>query len=192
MGRANRYEPEVPDRAVRLSVRGCETSIDSECVRRSGRSRRSSGVRRMALRLWVRQSERGQGLRPGLSSEQQVELTELLRENRELRRANEILSESVSVFRPGGARPPTQAMTTFVDVHRDAYGVEPICSLSCRSPLPPIGEHKRRVREPSRRSARSQARRLSFDRRSASVDVVISNYGVYGARKLCASPTGAG
>ena len=45
-------------------------------------------------------------------------------------------------------------MTTFVDEHRDEYGVEPICA---ELPIAPstYWEHKRRVREPSRRSARS-------------------------------------
>ena len=50
------------------------------------------------LRLWVRRSERDQGLRAGLTSEQQVELTELRRENRELRRANEILRKASAYF----------------------------------------------------------------------------------------------
>ena len=43
------------------------------------------------LCLWVRRVERDQGVRPGLSSDQLTELKELRRENRELRRTNEIL-----------------------------------------------------------------------------------------------------
>ncbi len=31
------------------------------------------------------------------------------------------------VFRPGGARPPAQVLNGFIDRHRDAYGVGPIC-----------------------------------------------------------------
>ena len=50
------------------------------------------------LRLWVRRSERDQGLRAGLTSEQMVELTELRRENRVLRRANEILRKASAFF----------------------------------------------------------------------------------------------
>ena len=33
--------------------------------------------------------------------------------------------QSVSFFRPGGARPPTQVMVTFIDDHQDAYWIEP-------------------------------------------------------------------
>ena len=32
-------------------------------------------------------------------------------------------------FRPGGARPPVQAMIAFIDDHREAHGVEPICEV---------------------------------------------------------------
>ena len=44
-------------------------------------------------------------------------------------------------------------MTTFVDDHRETYGVEPICA---ELPIAPsvYYEHKRREREPERRSAR--------------------------------------
>jgi transposase-like protein len=43
------------------------------------------------LRKWVRQSERDAGDRPGLPSSERERLKELERENRELKRANEIL-----------------------------------------------------------------------------------------------------
>jgi transposase len=50
------------------------------------------------LRNWVRQSERNQGLRPGLTSTERERLKELERENRELRRTNEILRKASAFF----------------------------------------------------------------------------------------------
>ena len=84
------------------------------------------------------------------------------------------------VFRPGGARPPTKKMTAFVDDHRHEYGVEPICA---ELPIAPstYWEHKRRVREPSRRSARSHR---DVELRAKIRRVWEENYGVYGARKV--------
>ena len=71
-------------------------------------------------------------------------------------------------------------MTSFVDENRADYGVEPICA---ELPIAPsvYYEHKRREREPDRRSARS--------RRDAALRTRIrrvweSNFGVYGARKV--------
>ena len=71
-------------------------------------------------------------------------------------------------------------MTAFVDENRDEFGVEPICA---ELPIAPSTyyEHKRREREPDRRSAR--------DRRDAELVPQIrrvweANFGVYGARKV--------
>jgi transposase len=50
------------------------------------------------LRKWVRQSERDQGIRAGLSSEARERLKALERENRELKRANEILRQAAAYF----------------------------------------------------------------------------------------------
>ena len=50
------------------------------------------------LRHWVRQSERDQGLRPGLSTNDREELKQLKRENRDLKRANEILRKASAYF----------------------------------------------------------------------------------------------
>jgi transposase-like protein len=50
------------------------------------------------LRKWVRQAERDQGRRPGLSSEERERLKALERENKELRRANEILRKASAFF----------------------------------------------------------------------------------------------
>jgi transposase len=50
------------------------------------------------LRQWVRQAERDEGLRPGLSSTDRDRMKELERENRELRRANEIIRKAAAFF----------------------------------------------------------------------------------------------
>jgi len=55
------------------------------------------GVHHESLRIWVRRAEVDEGRRPGLTTDERVRLKELERENRELRRANEIL-KSASVF----------------------------------------------------------------------------------------------
>ena len=50
------------------------------------------------LRKWLRQSERDAGRRPGLSTEERQRLKDLERENRELKRANEILRKASAFF----------------------------------------------------------------------------------------------
>jgi transposase len=51
-----------------------------------------------SLRKWVRQAETDQGIRGGLSSADRDRLKELERENRELKRANEILRKASAYF----------------------------------------------------------------------------------------------
>ena len=55
------------------------------------------GVQRETLRKWVRRAETDAGTRPGLTTEERERLKVLERENKELRRANEIL-KAASVF----------------------------------------------------------------------------------------------
>jgi hypothetical protein len=52
-------------------------------------------------------------------------LKALEHENRELWQANEISRKASACFCLGGARPPIQAMTSFIDEHPNAYGAEP-------------------------------------------------------------------
>ena len=59
--------------------------------------RREDRLSPETLRSWVRRSEVDEGRRPGLRSDERQRLKELERENRELRRANEIL-KSASLF----------------------------------------------------------------------------------------------
>jgi transposase len=50
------------------------------------------------LRKWVLRAEVDAGARPGLTSEERQRLVRLERENRELRRANEILKAASAFF----------------------------------------------------------------------------------------------
>ena len=94
--KGKRYPAEVRERAVRLVLehRGeyqtewaAITSISQKC-----------GMTAETLRKWVRQTEVDGGRRPGVSSEEAARIKELERENKELRRANEILKAASAFF----------------------------------------------------------------------------------------------
>jgi transposase len=56
------------------------------------------GCTHETLRRWVRQDERNSGLRAGVTSDERDRLKQLERENRELKRANEILRKASAFF----------------------------------------------------------------------------------------------
>ena len=56
------------------------------------------GIGPESLRQWVRQAEVDRGSRAGLTTEERRRIVELERENRELRRANEILKSAAAFF----------------------------------------------------------------------------------------------
>ena len=96
MTRRSRYSPEVKERAVRMvfehereysSQWGAVTSIAAKI-----------GCTSETLRKWVRQAEADQGRRAGLTTDERQRLKELERENRELRRTNEILRKASAFF----------------------------------------------------------------------------------------------
>jgi transposase len=59
---------------------------------------RQLGIGSESLRIWVKQAEVDGGQRAGVTSEERRRIAELERENRELRRANEILKAAASFF----------------------------------------------------------------------------------------------
>jgi transposase len=96
MGKAIKYAPEVRERAVRL-VREHEREYPSEWAA-IGSIAGKIGCTAETLRGWVRQAERDEGRRPGLTTAEQERLKVLERENRELKRANEILRKASAYF----------------------------------------------------------------------------------------------
>ena len=59
---------------------------------------RQLGIHPEALRTWIRQAEIDGGTRPGTTTGDARRIAELERENRELRRANEILKAASAYF----------------------------------------------------------------------------------------------
>jgi transposase len=66
------------------------------------------GVNKETLRNWVRQAEIDGGQRPGVTTVDQQRIAELECENRELRRANEILKAASAFFASELDRPRTR------------------------------------------------------------------------------------
>ncbi len=96
MSAPRKYSVELQQRATRMAL---DARKDPETSR--GEIKRVAdqlGVHPEALRNWVRQAEVDGGTRPGLSTDDQARITELEREVRELRRANEILKTSAAFF----------------------------------------------------------------------------------------------
>jgi transposase len=56
------------------------------------------GIGSETVRHWVKQAEIDEGLRPGVTTDDRQRIAELEKENRELRRANEILKAAASFF----------------------------------------------------------------------------------------------
>ena len=91
-----RYPPELRERAVRMVHEAIAES--GERVGAVTRVARQLGIGPESLRNWVKQGEIDNGKRPGVMTEQQRRIAELERENRELRRANEILKAASAFF----------------------------------------------------------------------------------------------
>ena len=89
-----RYPAELKERAVRLVEQTRAEGGDE--VGMIARVARQLGVGDQSLRNWVRQAEIDSGRRQGLSSDERARLKAL--ENRELRRANEILKSAATFF----------------------------------------------------------------------------------------------
>ena len=96
MGRPSNYSLEVRQRAVRM-VYEHESAHESQWAAISSIAPKI-GCSPETLRKWVRQSERDDGRRPGLTTNERERLKELERENRELKRANEILRKASAFF----------------------------------------------------------------------------------------------
>ena len=96
MGTPSRYSPEVREGAVRM-VREHEQEHASQWATICSIASKI-GCSAETLRNWVRQAERDAGERPGLSTDERERLKDLERENRELKRANEILRLASAYF----------------------------------------------------------------------------------------------
>ena len=96
MTRRNRYSPEIQERGVRMVLEH-EREYSSQWAAITSIAEKI-GCAGKTLRHWVRQVERDDGLRVGLTTDEQQQLKRLERENRELKRANEILRKASAYF----------------------------------------------------------------------------------------------
>ena len=96
MNTTQKYSPEVRERAVRMLF---EHQAEHESQWAAIVSIAAKiGCTPETLRKWVRQAERDQGQRAGLTSSERERLKQLEREVRELQRANEILRKAAAFF----------------------------------------------------------------------------------------------
>ncbi|WP_157084777.1 IS3 family transposase [Sphingomonas pituitosa] len=174
----NKFAPEVRERAVRMVIEH-ERDYPSRWAAVVSIAEKIGCVPQ-TLHEWLKKAEVDSGKRAGVPTEVADKVKALEREVRELRQANEILRKASAYFCPGGARPPVWAMIAFIDDHRDAYGVEPICRVL---PIAPSTYFERLAqrRDPTRLSARAQQ---DVALKPEIARVFAENFAVYGVRKV--------
>src|ERR1041384_4583979 len=91
-----RYPAEMRERAIRMVHEAIAESGERQGA--VSRVARQLGIGTESLRNWVKQAEIDSGKRPGVTSAEQRRITELERENRELRRAHDTLKAAAIFF----------------------------------------------------------------------------------------------
>nr|WP_281944596.1 IS3 family transposase [Escherichia coli] len=179
MTKNTRFSPEVRQRAIRMVLES-QDEYDSQWAAICSIAPKI-GCTPETLRVWVRQHERDTGGGDGgLTSAERQRLKELERENRELRRSNDILRQASAYFGEGGVRPPLEKMMPLLDKLREQYGVGPVCSELHIAPSTYYHCQQQR-HHPDKRSARAQ--RDDWLKREIQ-RVYDENHQVYGVRKV--------
>ncbi|EIU0219351.1 IS3 family transposase, partial [Escherichia coli] len=179
MTKNTRFSPEVRQRAVRMVLES-QSEYDSQWATICSIAPKI-GCTPETLRVWVRQHERDTGGGDGgLTTAERQRLKELERENRELRRSNDILRQASAYFCEGGVRPPLEKMMPLLDKLRGQYGVGPVCSELHIAPSTYYHCQQQR-HHPDKRSARAQ----HDDWLKREIQRVYDeNHQVYGVRKV--------
>ncbi|HIA9323279.1 TPA: IS3 family transposase [Escherichia coli] len=179
MTKNTRFSPEVRQRAIRMVLES-QDEYDSQWAAICSIAPKI-GCTPETLRVWVRQHERDTGSGDGgLTTAERQRLKELDRENRELRRSNDILRLGFRLFCEGGVRPPLEKIMPLLDKLREQYGVGPVCSELHIAPSTYYHCQQQR-HHPDKRSARAQ----HDDWLKKEIQRVYDeNHQVYGVRKV--------
>ncbi|HFU8095731.1 TPA: IS3 family transposase, partial [Escherichia coli] len=179
MTKNTRFSPEVRQRAIRMVLES-QGEYDSQWAAICSIAPKI-GCTPETLRVWVRQHERDTGGGDGgLTTAERQRLKELERENRELRRSNDILRQASAYFGEGGVRPPLEKVMPLLDKLRKLYGVGPVCSELHIAPSTYYHCQQQR-HHPDKRSARAQ--RDDWLKKEIQ-RVYDENHKVYGVRKV--------
>ncbi|MGR0528538.1 IS3 family transposase (plasmid) [Escherichia coli] len=179
MTKNTRFSPEVRQRAVRMVLES-QGEYDSQWATICSIAPKI-GCTPETLRVWVRQHERDTGGGDGgLTTAERQRLKELERENRELRRSNDILRQASAYFCEGGVRPPLEKIMPLLDKLREQCGVGPVCSELHIAPSTYYHCQQQR-HHPDKRSARAQ--RDDWLKKEIQ-RVYDENHKVYGVRKV--------
>ncbi|HCO6639442.1 TPA: IS3 family transposase, partial [Escherichia coli] len=179
MTKNTRFSPEVRQRAIRMVLES-QGEYDSQWAAICSIAPKI-GCTPETLRVWVRQHERDTGGGDGgLTTAERQRLKELERENRELRRSNDILRQASAYFGEGGVRPPLEKVMPLLDKLRKLYGGGPVCSELHIAPSTYYHCQQQR-HHPDKRSARAQ--RDDWLKKEI-LRVYDGNHQVYGVRKV--------
>ncbi|HAY0041724.1 TPA: IS3 family transposase [Escherichia coli] len=179
MTKNTRFSPEVRQRAVRMVLES-QGEYDSQWAAICSIAPKI-GCTPETLRVWVRQHERDTGSGDGgLTTAERQRLKELERENRELRRSNDILRQASAYFAKAEFDRLWKKLMPLLDKLREQYGVGPVCSELHIAPSTYYHCQQQR-HHPDKRSARAQ--RDDWLKREIQ-RVYDENHQVYGVRKV--------
>ncbi|EEQ1545250.1 IS3 family transposase [Escherichia coli] len=179
MTKNTRFSPEVRQRAVRMVLES-QGEYDSQWTAICSIAPKT-GCTPETLRVWVRQHERDTGSGDGgLTTAERQRLKELERENRELRRSNDILRQASAYFAKAEFDRLWKKLMPLLDKLREQYGVGPVCSELHIAPSTYYHCQQQR-HHPDKRSARAQ--RDGWLKRDIQ-RVYDENHQVYGVRKV--------